>query len=165
MGEPARQRKSKGRDEGSKDVPTVSLRELREKVQHQPFDQKLFTWAALVFVGASTLPWTEGGANGWSSSGVLFVSLSIAIALLVHVLGLEGIGPARGSRRRGFWKLYRWVAAVQLFVFGIYVATQIPQLGSWGLGLLLCAMAFAVHGTALYRILEREELLPLRIER
>lgn len=173
MGEPARKRHEGERQGGQQGdqqslgqkVPTLSLSELKDSVQGQPLDEKLYTWSCIVFVAASILPWTEAGANGWSSSGVRLVSAAMLLGLVLHVLGLQRIGPARPVKRRGYYKLFRWVFALQAVIFAIYVAIRIPYLGKWGVGLLLCCMAFGVQLLALYRIFEREGLLPLRIER
>lgn len=158
MSEPARERKE--RESGK--PPTISLSELKDSVQHQPYHEKLFTWAGIVYLGASILPWYDV-RNGWSSSSALLLtSLTVAIGLACHVLALQGLGPARS---RGFWKIYRWVACAQLAIFAIYLVIHVPLIGTWEIGLVLACLSLPTMHFALYRMLESRGLLPFTITR
>lgn len=158
MGDPARQRDPRT-EQGDGKVPTISLSELRENVKRQPYHEQLFTWAGIIYAGASILPWSEVD-NGWSSSGLFLISSTVVIGLVIHLLGLLDIGP---GGRLGFWKIYRWVACVQLALFLIYVLIHLPAIGSWEIGLVLACLSLPTMMVALYKILEQRSLLPFRI--
>ncbi|MCA8968278.1 MAG: hypothetical protein KDC95_00790 [Planctomycetes bacterium] len=158
MGDPARSREP--RDDRTQ-PRVISLSDVKDRVQKQPFSYKMFTWAAFVYLCASALPWSPG-QNGWSHTMVLLMSLSIACGLTLHVLGLQGIGPGGGKR---FWRLYRYVVAFQAFVFVLTILTKIPLIGNWDVGLVLACFALPTMFYAVYRILDERGLLPVKITR
>ena len=155
MGEPKRQERRPD-DSGP---PTISMTELWSKTRSQELDDKLFTFGGFVFAVGSLMPFDSGG-NAWQYGGMGPASLVVWIGLVVHLLGLVGIGPG-GSVR--YFKVYRWAGAVAALVFLVFWLGHIFDFGQWQIGFWLCTLAMPIHVLGLYRILEKRALLPFRI--
>ncbi len=148
-------------DPRTKEPVTISLGSVWQRIRGQPLDEKLFTWAGIVFFAGSILPWSPG-TNGWSSSLTALTSLAVVCGLLVHVLALAGVGPGRND---GFWRAYRWAGAGAVVLFAVSFLGRIASPREQALGFWLCAMSMAVFANALYRLLDKRRLLPFRITR
>lgn len=144
--------------------PKVSVQALLREVRGLPLDQKLWLWSAVVFLGASVLPWQVGpgsalGYNAWALGGLETLACLVVLAGLARLLaGLGGLA----SRDPGTW--LRW------YRYGFPIAPAVTlldllRIADRGFGLWLCLIAMLVHLRATWGLLARHDLLPFDLER
>lgn len=144
-----------------KTVPTLSVGSLWQAIKKLELHERCFCWGAVVYALATLLPWSESAglasANAWNLNALLtLANLAVLVALVLQLAALAGFGD---RSMKSWLKLYRYAMPI---AFCICLFTGIVT-SDRALGMVIGIVALCIHGYGLYAMLDKRNILPLRI--